>query len=232
MTEEEWMNYAESGTMLTFLRYAVSKRKRRLIAVACCRRVVSLLDDPCVLDALAVAERRADLLVTTSALTAAEQAALGHFRAMSVHSSGIAAWAVAFAAGNHRDLALGALQKAVEAAGVRAYHRARDQPLDPYLSRYEAEVAEQKAQSEIIRDVVGNPFRAATVSPCWLRWNDCTVRKIAQAIYEERAFDRLPILADALLDADCDNEDILAHCRGAGPHVRGCWVIDLLLGKE
>ena len=65
-----------------------------------------------------------------------------------------------------------------------------------------------------------------------LAWNDGTVRRITEGIYEERAFDRLPILHDALLDAGCDNEDILAHCRSAGPHVRGCWVIDLILGKE
>ena len=62
-------------------------------------------------------------------------------------------------------------------------------------------------------------------------WNDGTVRKIAQAIYDERAFDRLPILADALEDAGCDNADILNHCRNGGEHVRGCWVVDLLLGK-
>jgi hypothetical protein len=65
-----------------------------------------------------------------------------------------------------------------------------------------------------------------------LGWNDATIPKIARGIYEERAFDRLPVLHDALLDAGCDDEAILAHCRGAGPHVRGCWVIDLILGKS
>src|SRR5438067_305851 len=59
-----------------------------------------------------------------------------------------------------------------------------------------------------------------------------TVRRIAEGIYAERAFDRLPILADALLDAGCDDEAILSHCRTDGPHVRGCWVIDLILGKQ
>jgi hypothetical protein len=65
-----------------------------------------------------------------------------------------------------------------------------------------------------------------------LAWNDGTVRKIAEGIYAERAFDRLPILADALLDAGCDNEELIAHCRGAGPHVRGCWVVDTILRKS
>ena len=56
--------------------------------------------------------------------------------------------------------------------------------------------------------------------------------RIAQAIYDKRAFDRMPILADALEDAGCDNADILAHCRGPNEHVRGCWVVDLILGKQ
>jgi hypothetical protein len=67
-----------------------------------------------------------------------------------------------------------------------------------------------------------------SVDPQWLT---STVAALAQGIYADRAFDRLPILADALQDAGCGNEDVLAHCRGAGPHARGCWVVDLLLGK-
>jgi hypothetical protein len=58
------------------------------------------------------------------------------------------------------------------------------------------------------------------------------VKKLAAAIYDDTAFDRLPILADALEEAGCHDAEILAHCRGPGPHVRGCWVIDLLIGKE
>jgi hypothetical protein len=72
------------------------------------------------------------------------------------------------------------------------------------------------------------PFNLS-LNPCWLT---LTVRQLAQAIYDDRAFDRLPILADALEDAGCDNADILNHCRQPGEHVRGCWVVDLLLGKE
>ena len=70
-----------------------------------------------------------------------------------------------------------------------------------------------------------------TVDPSWLTWNDGTVPKIAHAIYDNRDFDRMPVLADALEDAGCDNADILNHCRGPNVHVRGCWVVDLLLGK-
>ena len=70
-----------------------------------------------------------------------------------------------------------------------------------------------------------------SLEPDWLTWNDGTVYKIALAMDEDGAFERMPILADALEDAGCDNADILAHCRSEGPHVRGCWVVDLLLGK-
>ena len=66
----------------------------------------------------------------------------------------------------------------------------------------------------------------------WLAGNNGAAEPVAATIYDDRAFDRLPILADALEDAGCDDHDILAHCRGPGPHVRGCWVVDLVLGKS
>jgi hypothetical protein len=91
--------------------------------------------------------------------------------------------------------------------------------------------AEQAIQCDLLRDIFA-PFAVAAVHPSCLAWNGNTIPKIAQGIYEDRAFDRLPILADALEDACCDNADILAHCRSGGEHVRGCWVVDLLLGKS
>jgi hypothetical protein len=85
----------------------------------------------------------------------------------------------------------------------------------------------------LAHDVFSNPFRPLSpIHPAVLAWNDSTVRRIAEGIYEERAFDRLPILADALLDAGCDNEELMQHCRGEGPHVRGCWAVDLILAKS
>jgi hypothetical protein len=81
----------------------------------------------------------------------------------------------------------------------------------------------------VIRDIFGNPFRPATFDPAW---RTDTAVSLASQMYESRDFGAMPILADALQDAGCDSEDILGHCRGAGPHVRGCWVVDLVLGKE
>lgn len=89
--------------------------------------------------------------------------------------------------------------------------------------------AERKEQAAIVRDIFGNPFRPVTIDRTWL---SPTVVTLAQAIYDNRAFDRMPILADALEGAGCDNDEILGHCRGPGPHVRGCWVVDLILGKQ
>jgi hypothetical protein len=68
--------------------------------------------------------------------------------------------------------------------------------------------------------------------PVWMTWRDGTVPKTAKTIYEDRAFDQLPVLADALEDAGCPEQEVIDHCRSEGPHVRGCWVVDLILGKE
>jgi hypothetical protein len=81
--------------------------------------------------------------------------------------------------------------------------------------------------ADIMRDIVGNPFRPVTFAPAW---RTSTVLTLAQGIYADRAFDLMPILADALQDAGYEDSDLLGHCRGPGPHVRGCWVVDLVLG--
>jgi hypothetical protein len=83
--------------------------------------------------------------------------------------------------------------------------------------------------SALVRDIFGNPFRPVTFSA---EWRTDTAVTLARTMYEARDFSAMPILADALQDAGCDNVDLLAHCRGPGPHVRGCWVVDLVLGKE
>jgi hypothetical protein len=87
-------------------------------------------------------------------------------------------------------------------------------------------------QTNLLRCIFGNPFRPASINPDWLTWNGGTVPRLVQVIYDERRFSDLPVLADALEEAGCTNADILDHCRRPGEHVRGCWVVDLLLGKE
>ncbi len=87
----------------------------------------------------------------------------------------------------------------------------------------------RRALSDLLRDVIGNPFRPITLETCWRRPE---VVSLAQGIDDEHAFERMGMLAETLQAVGCSNGDILGHCRGPGPHVRGCWVLDLVLGKE
>jgi hypothetical protein len=96
-------------------------------------------------------------------------------------------------------------------------------------ARREVGQAEEIVQCELLRDIVGNPFRPVAFDP---RWRTADTVGLARGIYEDRAFDRLPLLADALMDAGCADEQVLGHCRSDGPHVRGCWVVDLVLSKD
>jgi hypothetical protein len=93
----------------------------------------------------------------------------------------------------------------------------------------EIEAAEHAAVAAILRDIFGNPFRPTEVDP---RWLTSSVVDLARAIDAEQAGERMPILADALMDAGCDSDAIIAHCRNDGPHVRGCWVVGLILAKD
>jgi hypothetical protein len=97
---------------------------------------------------------------------------------------------------------------------------------DQRVARHAGE--ERAVQADLVRDIFGNPFRPVTLDPRWLTSN---VVGLARGIYEDGAFERMPLLADALLDAGCEDADILGHCRGGGPHARGCWVVDLVLGR-
>jgi hypothetical protein len=84
----------------------------------------------------------------------------------------------------------------------------------------------------ILRDILNNPFRPVKIDKAWLKWNKAAVVSLARAVYEDRAFDQLPILADALEDAGCSDDNILSHCREPGWHARGCWLLDAVLGID
>lgn len=88
------------------------------------------------------------------------------------------------------------------------------------------------AQAHLLFELFGNPFHPIIIQPAWLTFNDATIPNLARQIYHERRFEDMPILADALMDAGCQVEAILNHCRQAGVHVLGCWVLDALLGKS
>jgi hypothetical protein len=95
-----------------------------------------------------------------------------------------------------------------------------------------ARAREAAVQCDLLRCVVPSPFRASIVDAAWRAWEDGCVVKLARGIEEERAFERLPILADALEEAGCADEALLGHCRGPGPHALGCWVVDAVLDRS
>jgi hypothetical protein len=125
------------------------------------------------------------------------------------------------AAGYRAAVAAGVLEKD---AGLDEARAVWDEP-----AFRDAKRAHERALCGLIRDIFGNPYRPVAVDPGWL---SPTAVSLARGIYAEKAFDRLPVLADALLEAGCSDEQLLGHCHGPGPHVRGCWVVDLVLGKE
>jgi hypothetical protein len=218
MNEPEWLACTDPQPMLEYLRGKISDRKLRLFACANGRRYLDRMyreDDRRIHEhmviyqekdrhILDVEERYADGAVPMEALVAAYEAA-----------------------GNDP----------VDASDAASF--------DPYLSAYYINAyyldrfrwgpdqtvpeAVRWAQCALLRDLVGNPFRpvaAAADGPT------PRTRTFARGIYEARAFDHLPLLADALEDAGCPEAELLGHLREPGPHVLGCWALDFLLGKS
>jgi hypothetical protein len=220
LTEVEWQNCADPRPMLVALRGKASERKLRLFAVACCRRLGPLLKDPRITTALDVAERHADGAATAADLKAAEQSAALAQRAQRRKALLYAYAAVMDACGPG---GLGAAEKVAWAEAAAANPRStygesvrRTRP-DLYASL-----------AALLRDIMGNPFRPVSVDQSWLT---PAVVRLAQRIYDGRAFDRLPKLADALKKAGCTHTEVLGHCRQPGTHARGCWAIDGLLQR-
>jgi hypothetical protein len=240
MTEAEWLTWIECDGMLSFLLFGrlrsgsafgppgadwldarktpptgVSDRKLRLFACACCRRIWHHLGHPTTRDAVEVAERFADGRATREELDAHHSAA----------------------AGDPADFIAGGVTRpdarttthvcwlAAQYAKAAVINATCANPADPAAGIHPADVA----SCDLLRDIFGNPFRPVSLDPAW---RTPTAVALASQMYESRDFGAMPILADALQDAGCDSDDVLDHCRGPGPHVRGCWVVDLVLGRS
>jgi len=224
MTEAEWLASTELKQMLRFVRGKASDRRLRLFACACCRRVWPQIPERRSREAVEISERFADGKASLEELERAFSAAYHATHTRRV-SGCLGTWHALDAARLAAHPEMRGLADGTASAAVMA--RANGE------GDFWSEVARQEAcQCGLLREVIGNPFHSVGVHPSWLRGHNRFISNLAEVIYEERGFDRLPILADALEDAGCDNVDILSHLRGPGPHVRGCWVIDLLLGKE
>jgi hypothetical protein len=240
MTEAEWLTETD---FTTHVRYAVdhlSPRRQRLLAVGFCRSVAHLFHHPELNAALDVIEQYADGLVSSSEVEKARQhcrdiatesyeeyrVAVDRGIGAQQHGYGRAAfaWAVAYAANSPLPLVEVGTRAAWAADHFDSGRIDRvifaEGPSGEYMSRMRA----------VVWEIVGNPFRPVHFNSAW---RTDTALSLARHMYDRYEFGAMPILADALQDAGCDNEDVLNHCRDASlTHVRGCWVIDLVLGKE
>jgi hypothetical protein len=256
VTEQEWLTGTEPAPLLEFLRGRASERKLRLFAVACCRRVWDLI--PCGIarraaeeaeryaDGEVTADEREDLLRTLRIEAESKEnisAALGDgterlrcFREETASPEETTAWALDRRWNFPWVVASGA---ATLRAGIEIAAELRWGQWSDRWRREQAEaewwgrkVDELAAQCGLLRCLFGNPWRPPAALPAEvLAWNDRLVPRLAQAIYQERRWHDLPLLADALLDAGCDDEALMRHCRDGGEHARGCWAVDAILGK-
>jgi hypothetical protein len=231
MTENEWLACNDLRSLLPIFYDKGSQRKRWLFIIACWRSIWHLLPEIC--QEIVVAFER---FVEKEAGPGELVALLDGF--------------------DPARVALGNLSGAIQAAHaigqLPSEWRWREVSDDNrysfdnrhmvyYVSRSTAEALAKsipwamarRFQAELLKDITGNPFHPPLLLlPDVVAWNDRTVPKIAAGIYAEYAFERMPILHDALLDAGCADEALLTHCRNPEGHVRGCWALDLILGKS
>jgi hypothetical protein len=227
MTEQEWLACAHPKPMLDFLRGKASERKMRLFACACCRRIWGLLLlDERTRKAVEVSERFADgqagkkelRLAALGAKAATEELAGAVTPALKARSSAASA---TFFVTFRRDCAH---YTTPIAASANYFHLGSEM------------VTEQAAQASLLRCITDNPFRPVSIEAVWLT---PTVTNLAATAYGERILPsgeldaaRLGVLADALEETGCTESAILDHLRAPGPHVRGCWPLDLILGRD
>ena len=222
MTEEEWQECEEPTLMLNFVRRKTRKvateRKLRLFAVACVRRVEATIAWEDGRKAIEVAERYADQKASKEELRASQKAAIRGTRVRSARYYG-----PHVPAAERRRRA--ALAGAIKASGK--WEKV------PHAAECAVELCSRRSPHDAVSAGCSDASSAARFVPYRVRagWLTSTVLP-SRRVYESRDFSAMPILADALQDAGCDNDDVLNHCRGPGPHVRGCWVVDLVLGME
>jgi hypothetical protein len=226
--DSHWLACTDPDFLLLGVPDNVTRRKWLLLACACARRAWHL-----------VGNEASDALSRLEAVAEADNSLGDHgavSRALTAVRFRLADAANAHTGKNHgiadriqtayRWLVFG-IARAARLANAGARARSR-----PTRRIKRMKIEERRYQRGLIRDVFGNPFRTPRLDPHWLTANDGAAHALASAIDAEQDFRRLPILADALEDAGCTDADVLAHCRAGGTHVRGCWVIDLVLGRS
>jgi hypothetical protein len=219
MTENEWLACTRPIDMFQYLQDQSTQRKRRLFVCACGRQMWDLLFDERSRQAIEVGERYADGEATKHELVVAYLAAFSCFGSTCSYGASTG------------------YQPARLAAGAAAMLRVFIQSDYRLSTQWHDE--QWPAHVVLLRDVFANPFQRVSVLSFWLEWDSGRIPELARSIYNDRLLpsgllnpDRFPALADALEEAGCRDGFILSHCRSEEPHVRGCWLIDLLLNNE
>ena len=233
MTEAEWLNCNDPHDMLRFvkghrgMRKQKKQRQQRLFSVGCCRRIWSLIPNGRSRFCVEVAERFADGNATVAELRAADKEASGICTLNGPSEPLFSCAQVCYENNDGQHVST----TTMSAVFNQLYPNSDGDDAMSVLGgrRDGACPSEAREQCRLLRDIFGNPFRPVAFDPVWR--SEHTVG-LAAKMYEDREFAAMPILADALLEAGCENSDLLTHCREPGVHVRGCWVVDLILGKQ
>ncbi len=220
--EKQWVSTTSYRRLLNHMRVKhdigqtkLGRRKLRLFACGACR--LMLWDDP-------VPERFKKMVDAAEAF--ADDRISKH--ALARRGSEKGEWPKPMY--GHLWLAATAMRATTEISSVKAANRTAYDLLQS-LEKPRGRGGKGRL-CRVVREVFGNPFHVTVIEDSLLSWRDATIPQIAAKIYEERRFGDLPILADALEEAGCADAEILSHCREPGEHVLGCWVVDLLLGKD
>jgi acetyl esterase/lipase len=214
MTELDWLTSKDVWSMSAFLLKTAGKRKLRLFGCACCRRVWDYLTLPEQRTGVEVAERYAEGLALDEELYRAHEA---------LSSYPLYRTPPSYVTSEEMDVLADTSTAAVR---LLEDHAGNDWARKERAARI---AAEWDAYVKLMHDLVGPlPFRPITLDP---RWLTSSVQDLAKLINEERRFELMPVLGDALMDAGCDDEDVVYHCQSEPPHALGCWVLDLLMGK-
>jgi hypothetical protein len=231
MNEVLWQAGTDVGAMITYVEGKVSDRKLRLFACACVRRYWGLLHYPRPREAVEMAERLAEGKASDAEIETMRQ----HAEMSAINAPMFEQPAYMAAAATLADAAIEAARTTQELCRQQAVREAAYEVIpgqDEARINAEASALECRAQASLLREIVGNPFRPVAIEPSWLSIGSGAAGSMAQLIDEEQRFVELPYLSDALMDAGCSEEALLSHLRHPAGHVRGCWALDALLGRE
>jgi hypothetical protein len=246
LNEAEWLAAPHLIWMVSYLLNEQrdrpgENRRHILFGCACCRSAWDMIQSDAARRLVELAEDYADGKLSEAEFKAGANPALfadlqphyrglggpGQLSARAIHAIG---GVIELALDNYR-MSHGAYTVAQETSRdpQKDFFPTPHRPMSPKGGCVPPDFEQIQDKVQLLRDIFGNPFRPVAFDR---DWRTSTALALARQMYETREFSAMPILADALQDAGCDNDEILNHCRDLGPHVRGCWVVDLVLGKE